>query len=95
MLDDRPAYKPDPVPQLRRLMDQAMNRSGWASYLRAVDPDHAVPARAASLDNLPPTWIGVGTLDLLLDECIEYADRLEIKRAMHVGIVPGDFTPSI
>ena len=92
MLDDRPAYKPDPEPQLRRLMDQAMNRSGWASYLRAVDPDHAVPARAASLDNLPPTWIGVGTLDLLLDECIEYADRLEKSSVpCTLEVVPGAF----
>ena len=47
MLDDRPAYKPDPEPQLRRLMDQGMNRSGWESYLSGVDPDQAVPARAA------------------------------------------------
>jgi acetyl esterase/lipase len=92
MLDDRPASEPDPEPHLRRLMDQGMNRTGWDSYLRAADPQHAVPARAASLENLPPAWIGVGTLDLLFDECIQYADRLKkfgVQSALEV--VPGAF----
>ena len=76
MLDDRPAYKPDPHPERRRLMDQGMNRFGWDSYLHGVCPQNAVPARAASLAGLAPAWIGVGTMDLLLDENREYADRL-------------------
>jgi acetyl esterase/lipase len=92
MLDDRPAYEPDPEPHLRRLMDQGMNRRGWESYLRGVDPEHAVPARAASLENLPPAWIGVGTMDLLFNECIEYADRLK-QSGVQCGldVVPGAF----
>jgi acetyl esterase/lipase len=76
MLDDRPAYKPDPHPERRRLMDQGMNRFGWDSYLHGVGRQDAVPARAASLAGLAPAWIGVGTMDLLLDENREYADRL-------------------
>jgi acetyl esterase/lipase len=36
----------------------------------------AVPARAATLAGLPPAWIGVGTLDLLYNEDLEYAERL-------------------
>jgi acetyl esterase/lipase len=92
MLDDRPAYEPDSEPHMRRLMDQGMNRCGWESYLRAVDPEHAVPARAASLEHLPRAWIGVGTLDLLLDECIEYADRLKKFGVQCVlEVVPGAF----
>ena len=76
MLDDRPAYTPDPHPERRRFMDQGMNRFGWDSYLHGVDPQNAVPARAASLADLPPAWIGVGTMDLLFDENREYAERL-------------------
>jgi acetyl esterase/lipase len=92
MLDDRPAYQPDPEPHLRRLMDQSMNRAGWESYLHDVDPEHAVPARAASLENLPPAWIGVGTLDLLFNECIEYAERLEKSSVpCTLEVVPGAF----
>lgn len=76
MLDDRPAYKPDQHPERRRLLDQGMNQYGWDSYLHGVDPQNAVPARAASLADLPSAWIGVGTHDLLFDETIEYAERL-------------------
>jgi acetyl esterase/lipase len=77
MLDDRPAFRADPDPKRRRLMDQGMNRFGWESYLRGADPNHAVPARATDLTGLPPAWIGIGTHDLLLDESLEYADRLK------------------
>ena len=92
MLDDRPAYEPDPEPHLRRLMDQGMNRFGWESYLNGVDPEQAVPARAASLENLPPAWIGVGTRDLLFNECLEYAERLK-KSSVPCApeVVPGAF----
>jgi hypothetical protein len=41
------------------------------------DPDDAVPARARDLGGRPPAWIGVGTLDLLSNECVEYAYRLK------------------
>ena len=47
------------------------------SYLRGVDPDDAVPARATDLGGLPPAQIGVGTRDLLFNECLEYTDRLK------------------
>ena len=92
MLDDRPAYKLDPHPERRRLMDQGMNRFGWDSYLHGVDPQNAVPARAASLADLPSAWIGVGTMDLLFDENREYAERLRqdgVPCALEV--VPGAF----
>ncbi|OBF92687.1 alpha/beta hydrolase [Mycobacterium sp. 852002-51163_SCH5372311] len=77
MLDDRPAFRPDPEPERRRMMDQGMNRFGWKSYLRGADPNQAVPARATDLTGLPPAWIGVGTRDLLFTESHEYADRLK------------------
>lgn len=39
-------------------------------------PSHAVPARAVSLENLPPTWIGVGSIDLFFLEDKLFAERL-------------------
>jgi acetyl esterase/lipase len=92
MLDNRAAFKPDPEPKLRRLMGQGMNRFGWASYLRGVDRDAAAPARAVNFSGLPPGWIGVGTHDLLLDECLGYADRLKKSGVpCALEVVPGAF----
>ena len=56
------------------------NRYGWTSYLghEPALEKHSdlVPARRTDLAGLPPTWIGVGTLDLFHDEDVEYARRL-------------------
>lgn len=52
------------------------NRFGWSAYIGKANPNDAVPARAESLADLPPTWIAVGSLDLFLDENITYARRL-------------------
>lgn len=53
------------------------NVYGWDSYLGGTCPTHAyIPARTASLSQLPPTWIGVGDLDLFFPENIEFARRL-------------------
>ena len=59
----------------------ADNRRGWRAYLEREpgerdDRSYAVPGRRADLAGLPPTWIGVGTLDLFHDEDVAYADRL-------------------
>ncbi|OBK29285.1 hypothetical protein A5634_18560 [Mycobacterium asiaticum] len=73
-------------------MGQGMNRLGWESYLRGCDPKEAVPARATDFGGLPTAWIGVGTRDLLFDECLEYADRLKQSAvACAVEIVAGAF----
>lgn len=37
----------------------------------------AAPARCDDLTGLPPAWIGVGDLDLFLEEDLDYAARLE------------------
>ena len=57
------------------------NRFGWESFLGqkpglARAPRGAVPARVADLKGLPPTFIGVGSLDLFYDEDVDYAQRL-------------------
>lgn len=44
-------------------------------------PAAAVPARVATVADLPPAWIGVGALDLFVEEDMEYARRL-----VHAGV---------
>jgi acetyl esterase len=60
---------------------RAHNRFGWD----ALQGDYALdderigwfsPARATDLSGLPPAWIGVGGLDLFVDENFDYAHRL-------------------
>ena len=60
---------------------RAANLLGWRAYLGREPGDddvpvYAAPARAADLASLPPTFIGVGNLDVFRDEDIEYALRL-------------------
>ncbi|MET0627008.1 MAG: alpha/beta hydrolase [Acidimicrobiia bacterium] len=80
MLDDRmitPSSQIEGAP----IWSREANVLGWRSYLghepgvNGVDA-YAAPARATDLANLPPTWIGVGTLDIFRDEDIDYASRL-------------------
>jgi acetyl esterase/lipase len=81
MLDDRTAARPDPDGDKRRLWDNTANRVGWSAYLGRpagsadVSP-LASPARAVDLSELAAAWIGVGSLDLFRDECVDYAERL-------------------
>jgi acetyl esterase/lipase len=41
-----------------------------------IVPAGAVPARVENVAGLPPAFIGVGSLDLFVDEDVEYARRL-------------------
>jgi acetyl esterase/lipase len=57
------------------------NDTGWRAYLGDLFdsdevPPYAAPSRATDLSGLPPTYVMVGTLDLFLDEDLEYARRL-------------------
>lgn len=57
------------------------NQFGWESLRGGyeVDDDRRgwfSPSLAVDLAGLPPTWIGVGSLDLYLDENLDYARRL-------------------
>lgn len=81
MLDDRTAAnrKLDAIDNF--VWNNNKNRFGWRSYLGAEPgaaslPDYAVPARRLDLSGLPPTWIGVGDIDLFWEEGRAYADRL-------------------
>ncbi len=73
------------------------NHAGWTAYLGVEAgsdqvPAEAVPARVADLSGLPPAFITVGALDLLADECVDYAKRLMragVPTELH--LFPGSF----
>ena len=93
MLDDRTVLR-DVGPEQSFVWSPAASRFGWTSYLGhppnehdAVSP-YASPARAQDLSLLPAAWIGVGTLDLLHDEAVDYARRLtdaDVHCDLHVA----------
>ncbi|MGH9275734.1 MAG: alpha/beta hydrolase fold domain-containing protein [Acidimicrobiales bacterium] len=81
MLDDRTVARPDRDDHHVRLWNHRSNRFGWTAYLDQAPGgpgvDHlAAAARCTDLVGLPPAWIGVGTLDLFLDEDLAYAAAL-------------------
>lgn len=98
MLDDRTGSSRMPPPPIGQLAwDAPANRFGWRSFLGHEPgtpsvPAAAVPARAASLRGLPPAFIGVGSIDLFVDEDIAYARRLiDAGVPTELNVVPGAF----
>jgi acetyl esterase/lipase len=82
MLDDRTALRGDHAGRGRFMWTPASSRWAWTAYLgRAPQmsdaPEYAAPARRTDLSGLPPAWLGVGDLDILYDEGVAYAERLE------------------
>lgn len=98
MLDDRTVTETDPNPVTGEFIwTRESNGFGWRSFLGAEPGGedisrYAAAARAPDLRGLPPAWIGVGTLDLFVDENLEYARRL-IRAGVPVEltIYPGGF----
>ena len=86
-LDDRTGSSRPAPPAIGHFMWTASaNRLAWSSLLGVPAgssrvPVAAVPARVASVAGLPPAWIGVGSIDLFVEEDMEYARRL-----VHAGI---------
>lgn len=81
MIDDRTSLRQDHQGRGELLWTPGSNRFGWTAYLGHVPtyaslPPHAAAARTEDLAGLPPTWIGVGELDLFHDEDVDYAERL-------------------
>jgi acetyl esterase/lipase len=81
MLDDRTAGRRELDRLRHRVWHNVNNRVGWGAYLGAEPgapqaPDYAVAARRADLRGLPPTWLGVGDVDLFADEGRDYSRRL-------------------
>lgn len=73
------------------------HRFAWRNYLgmepgQPEVPALAVPARRADLSGLPPAWIGVGGIDLLAPEALDYARRLtEAAVPTELCLVPGAY----
>src|SRR5580692_10385227 len=86
-LDDRTgSTRPAPPALGHFLWTASANRFAWSSLLGVPAgssrvPADAVPARVASVAGLPPAWIGVGSIDLFVEEDMEYARRL-----VHAGV---------
>ena len=81
MLDDHTALRDDLTQLDHFVWNNHNNAAGWAAYLNQPPgeprtPEYSVPARRASLTSLPPTWLGVGDIDLFYDEDLRYAERL-------------------
>lgn len=98
MLDDRTGTtRTPPRHQGGFFWTPELNRLGWTAYLGrpaggADVPAAAVPARAASVAGLPPTFIGVGGLDLFLQEDVAYAQRLmDAGVGVELLVVPGAY----
>lgn len=98
MLDDRTVVTEEPHPYTGEYIWTAdANHFGWSALLGQepggphVSP-YAAAARATNLEGLPPTIISVGSLDLFLEEDMEYARRLiraGVPTELH--IYPGAF----
>jgi len=92
MLDDRTGSRTDPGRRCRRMWNSSSNRLGWRAYLGSASPETAVPSRREDLTGLPPAWIGVGALDILHDEAVDYARRLQAADVpCDLEVVPGAF----
>ena len=98
MLDDRTVTMKDPHPYTGEyIWTSEANRFGWSALLgkEPGGPDvspYAAAARAQQLEGLAPAYIVVGSLDLFLEEDMEYARRLMragIPTELHV--YPGAF----
>jgi len=98
MIDDRTCVDPEPHPYVGEFVwTPERNLFGWTALLGRPpgDPDipaYAAAARATDLTGLPPAFISVGTLDLFLEENLEYGRRLTragVPVEMHV--YPGAF----
>ena len=98
MLDDRTGSTRMMPPYMGHfLWTAAVNRFGWSSLLgmaagSASPPPGSVPARVADVSGLPPTFIGVGSIDLFFEEDMEYARRLAMAGvSTEMFVVPGAY----
>lgn len=90
MLDDRTTTR---RPGRSAVWSHVSNRYAWSCYLgdqEGAPPLYAAAARATDLTGLPPAFIGVGSADLFLEECRDYADRLNAASVpVQLHVEPG------
>ncbi len=98
MLDDRTCTLSEPHPFTGEFVwTGERNHFGWKALL-GVEPgsdgvdETAAPARASDLSGLPPAFLHVGTLDLFLEENLEYARRLTRAGVpVELHVIPGAY----
>jgi len=98
MLDDRTCVDPEPHPFAGEFVwTPEHNLFGWRALLGGEpggDDVHetAAPARASDLSGLPPAFISIGSLDLFLDETLEYTRRLSRAGVpVELHVIPGAY----
>jgi acetyl esterase/lipase len=98
MIDDRTGSTREVPDNIGKwVWSRESNRTGWTAFLgvpagSAQVPAGAVPARAADLTGLAPAFIGVGGLDLFVEEDVAYAQRLIAAGVpVELHVVPGAF----
>jgi acetyl esterase/lipase len=97
MLDDRTATRPAAPPLGEFVWGAEANRFAWTAHLGAEPggdetPAYAAAARADNLNDLPPAFIGVGALDLFLEEDLAYATRLAaVGVPVEAHVYPGAY----
>ncbi|WP_157218892.1 alpha/beta hydrolase [Flavisphingomonas formosensis] len=97
MIDDRTCVR-DAHPYVGEFIwTPASNRFGWHALLgekpggAGISP-YAAAARAEDLAGLPPAYISVGSLDLFLEENVDYALRLTRAGVpVELHVYPGAF----
>ena len=71
------------------------NRMGWSALLGVAAgsqsvPKQAVPARVEDLSGLPPAFIWIGSIDLFLEENLEFTKRLSMAGVpVELHVLPG------
>ena len=97
MLDDRTADR-NPSPSIGEFVWNARaNHFCWTSYLGEATGGrntsaYAAAARVTTPENLPPAFIGIGALDLFLEETLVYALRLARSGvSVEAHVYPGAF----
>jgi acetyl esterase/lipase len=97
-LDDRTGSTRQVPPYIGQFVWNAeSNRFAWTSFLGVpagspTVPAGAVPARVENLTGLPPAFIGVGAIDLFVEEDVEYARRLIIAGVpTELHVIPGAY----
>ncbi|MGE4610372.1 MAG: alpha/beta hydrolase [Paracoccaceae bacterium] len=60
--------------------NRASSLNAWEMYMNGTPENHAsqyaASARAGDLSELPPAYVPVGSVDLFVDECTDYVERL-------------------
>jgi acetyl esterase/lipase len=97
MIDDRNVTSSSFAITDPRIWNRQSNLLGWKAYLgrepggAGVSP-YAAASRATDLAGLPPAYLPTGTVDLFLDENIDYAQRLmQAGNAVELHVYNGGY----